>query len=113
MTLLLERRPCALSPPAMWETAFAIERTPAVPAPSQRNPMTKCQNEMRASGIRDVLIYCADYKCSNRIRVNTDQWSADVRLSDLENQFTCTVCGRRGADVRPDFNWDKKKSAGY
>ena len=67
--------------------------------------MTKCQNEMRASGIRDVLIYCADYKCSNWIRVNTDQWSTEVRLSDLENQFTCT-CGRKGAEVRPDFDWN-------
>ena len=62
--------------------------------------------EMRASGVRDVLIYCADYECSNWIRVNTDQWSADVRLSDLENQFTCTVCGRKGAEVRPDFDWN-------
>jgi hypothetical protein len=62
--------------------------------------------EMRASGVRDVLIYCADYECLNWIRVNTDKWSADVRLSDLENQFTCTVCGRKGAEVRPDFDWN-------
>src|SRR6516165_4229139 len=61
---------------------------------------------MRASGVRDVLIYCADYECLNWIRVNTDKWSADVRLSDLENQFTCTVCGRKGAEVRPDFDWN-------
>jgi hypothetical protein len=64
--------------------------------------------EMRASGVRNVLIYCADYECSNWIRVNTDQWSADVRLSDLENQFTCTVCGRKGAEVRPDFGWNTR-----
>ena len=62
--------------------------------------------KMRTSGVRDVLIYCADYKCSNWIRVNTDQWSVDVRLSDLENQFTCTACGRKGAEVRPDFGWN-------
>jgi hypothetical protein len=23
-------------------------------------------------------------------------------------RFTRRVCGKRGADVRPDFNWDKK-----
>jgi len=23
----------------------------------------------------------------------------------LEPRFTCSVCGKRGADVRPDFNW--------
>jgi len=28
-----------------------------------------------------------------------------VRLSDLEDKFTCTACGKRGADVRPDFDW--------
>jgi hypothetical protein len=26
-----------------------------------------------------------------------------------EGRFTCTACGKRGADVRPDFNW----SAGW
>ena len=65
-------------------------------------------DEMRASGVRDVLIYCADYKCSNWIRVRADQWSAEVRVSDLENQFTCTACGRKGAGVRPDFDWNTK-----
>jgi hypothetical protein len=47
------------------------------------------------------------------IAVNADQWSDDVRLSDLEDKFVCTTCSKRGADVRPDFNWDKKTSAGY
>jgi hypothetical protein len=28
-----------------------------------------------------------------------------MRLSDLEPRFICTVCGTRGADVRPDFGW--------
>ena len=32
-----------------------------------------------------------------------DQWPDDVRLSDLEPRFTCQACGRRGADVRPDW----------
>jgi hypothetical protein len=30
-----------------------------------------------------------------------------MRLSDLEDKFTCTACGKRGADVRPDFASDK------
>ena len=29
-------------------------------------------------------------------------------LSDVEPDFVCKACGLRGADVRPDFNWDKK-----
>jgi len=59
--------------------------------------------EMRASGVRGLLIYCADYQCSHSIRISGDQWADDVRLSDLEEKFTCTACGKRGADVRPDF----------
>jgi hypothetical protein len=79
--------------------------------------MTRPQNitfgEMRASGVRGVLIYCSDYKCSHHIAISADQWSDEARLSDLEDKFVCMECGKRGADVRPDFNWDKKKSAGY
>jgi hypothetical protein len=37
-----------------------------------------------------------------------DCWADDVRLSDLEPRFICKVCGKRGADVRPDFNWNKQ-----
>jgi hypothetical protein len=37
-----------------------------------------------------VLIYCADYKCSHWIRMNADQRPNDIRLSDLEDKFTCT-----------------------
>jgi hypothetical protein len=38
-----------------------------------------------------------------------DRWPDDVRLFDIEGRFTCTACGKRGADVRSDFNW----SAGW
>jgi hypothetical protein len=40
--------------------------------------------EMRAAGVRGLLIYCSDYHCS-------------------DHRFTCQACGRRGADVRPDW----------
>jgi hypothetical protein len=55
-------------------------------------------------------IYCADYQCSHWIKINADQWPEDTRLSDLEGKFTCTACGTRGADVRPDFDWHLKNS---
>jgi hypothetical protein len=64
--------------------------------------------EMRASGVRGVVIYCADYKCSHSQALSADRWPDDVRLSDIEGQFTCTACDKRGADVRPDFNWNKQ-----
>jgi hypothetical protein len=59
--------------------------------------------EMRASGVRGLLIYCSDYKCSHSTTISGDRWPDDVRLSDIEPLFTCQTCGQRGADVRPDF----------
>jgi hypothetical protein len=68
--------------------------------------------EMRSSGVRSLLIYCADYHCSHSVEISGDRWSDDVRLSDLEPRFVCTVCGLRGGDVRP--NWDEgKRSLGF
>ena len=70
---------------------------------------------MRDAGVRGLLICCSDYKCSHSIAFSADQWPDDVRLSDLEARFICQACGKRGADVRPDFNWNKKpvKMMGY
>jgi hypothetical protein len=58
--------------------------------------------EMRAAGVRCVLVYCYDYRCSHSICLDADRWSDDIRLSDIEPAFVCAACGRRGADIRPD-----------
>jgi hypothetical protein len=61
--------------------------------------------EMRSGrgGVCHILIYCADYRCSHHIEMSADQWSDEVRLSDIEPLFVCQACGKRGADVRPLF----------
>jgi hypothetical protein len=43
--------------------------------------------EMRASGVRDVLIYCRDHRCSHHVETNADGWPNHVRLSDIEPRF--------------------------
>ena len=63
--------------------------------------------EMRDMGVRGVLVYCSDYKCSHLIAMSGERWPADMRLSDLEPRLICSACGKRGADVRPDFSWNK------
>jgi hypothetical protein len=63
--------------------------------------------ELRAQGIRGLLVYCADYHCRHPIRICADRWLDDVRFSDIEPRFACSLCGKRGADVRSDFNWEK------
>jgi len=45
--------------------------------------------EMREMGVRGLLIICADYPAATR--------SPSVPIM-------CRACGKRGADVRPDFN---------
>jgi hypothetical protein len=59
--------------------------------------------EMREMGVRGILVYCADYQCSHSVAMNADCWADDVRLSDIEDRFVCAACGKRGAEVRPDF----------
>ena len=67
--------------------------------------------EMRASGVRDLLVYCANYKCSQGIRKSADRWPDHVRLSDLEPLFVCQACGRRDAEIRPDWDWETRRAS--
>jgi hypothetical protein len=59
--------------------------------------------EMQSSGVYGLVVFCADDKCARSVTISAEEWPDDVRLSDLEPQFVCNVCGRRGADVRPNF----------
>jgi len=34
------------------------------------------------------------------------------RLSDIEPNFTCTRCGKRGAEVQPKFSQAKMRGGG-
>jgi hypothetical protein len=63
--------------------------------------------ELRAQGVRGLLVYCADYQCSHCLAISGDRWPDDVRLSDLEPRFVCSGCGKRGADVRPNYDCDR------
>lgn len=63
--------------------------------------------DMREMGVHDVLVYCADYRCSHSLILNADRWPDELRLSDVEPRFVCKACGKRGADVRPDFERGK------
>jgi hypothetical protein len=78
-----------------------MRRAPLVRAGMREQKITL--GEMRASGVRGLLIYCADHRCGHSIAIDADRWPDDVRLSDLEARFACKACGKRGADVRPNF----------
>jgi hypothetical protein len=76
----------------------------AMPEVSRQQKITF--GEMRASGVRGLRIYCSDFRCSHSTTLSADRWPDDVRLSDLELLFVCQACGERGADVRPNFDWE-------
>jgi len=80
--------------------------------PAINRPQKITFAEMRASGVRALLIYCSDYRFSHSAEMTADEWPDDVRLSDVESRFVCSVCGRKGADVRPHADWGKR-SLGY
>ena len=60
--------------------------------------------EMRASGVRDVLIYCCDHRCSHSTTISAEQWPDHVRLSDIEPDFHLHRLRQRGAELRPKFS---------
>ena len=65
--------------------------------------------EMRASGVRDVLIYCRDHRCSHSTTISADRWPDHVRLSDIEPDFICTACGNVARNCGRSFRrqaWD-------
>jgi hypothetical protein len=64
---------------------------------------------MRADGVRGLLIYCSDYRCSHHIARNGDRWPDDGRLSDIEPLFTCQACGQRGARMSDRISIGSKR----
>lgn len=68
-----------------------------------KRPQKITLGQMRVMGVGEVLICCADYKCSHSIEMSADQRPDHLRQSDIEQQFICTACGKRGADARGNF----------
>jgi hypothetical protein len=74
--------------------------------PVGRRPDKITFGELREMGVRGVVVWCANYRCSHWVAISADPWPDQTRLSDIEERFVCTACGGRGADVRP--NWSTK-----
>jgi hypothetical protein len=72
------------------------------------SPEKNTLGEMRAMGVRGLLVYCADYKCAHLARITGDRWPDHIRVSDLEELFVCQACGARGADIRARLRLGQK-----
>jgi hypothetical protein len=62
--------------------------------------------DMREQDARGILVCCADYTCSHSIAQCGPLAGRSPALRSRA-AFICKACGKRGADVRPDFNWSR------
>jgi hypothetical protein len=70
--------------------------------------------QMREMGVRGLLIYCSDYKCTSAaIPPRSTATDGPMRCGDPAIRhraaFHLQSVRQEGAGVRPDFNWDKKQ----
>lgn len=80
------------------------------PTHADGRPVKITFGEMREMGLSGVLVYCA-HRCGHHDALDAAHWPDDIRLSDIEPRFVCQACGRRGAEVRPDFDRGKPPTA--
>ena len=45
--------------------------------------------EMRASGVREVLVYCRDHRCSHSVEISADGWPGAAGNSGLMAKRWC------------------------
>jgi hypothetical protein len=60
-------------------------------------------SEMRARGMRGIVVCCSNDRCGQRIHLSAVRWADGTHLPDIEPGIICTICGRRGANVRADW----------
>jgi hypothetical protein len=63
---------------------------------------------MRANGVRTLIVYCSNSTCRHEAIVNVDHLSDDVAVPSLGPRMRCEKCGQLGADARP--NWNERAS---
>jgi hypothetical protein len=59
--------------------------------------------EMRSSGVRDVLVYSRDHRCSHYIAISANRCADHIRLSNIEPGFVCSACCKRGRGAAEVF----------
>jgi hypothetical protein len=59
--------------------------------------------EMRAAGVRGVLIYCSDYRCSHSICLDADRWATRTSL-EVTTELSVAARGQRYSPVVPGLD---------
>jgi hypothetical protein len=58
---------------------------------------------MRDSGVRGVLVYCSDYKCSHYVTAGADPWPDQFRL--FRSRAAFRLLGLRQSAAAVFRNW--------
>jgi hypothetical protein len=56
---------------------------------------------MRQNGVRCLLVHCLD--CTHTASLNVDGQPDRLSVKSFEKRMTCSKCGSRKVDVRPDW----------
>ena len=64
---------------------------------------------MRANGVRSLLVNCSNVNCRHEAIVNVDGLSDDIPVPSLGPRMRCQRCGQLGADARPNWNERNKQ----
>jgi hypothetical protein len=63
---------------------------------------------MRANGVRSLMVYCS--ACPRTVVFNVDTYPETVPVPVFGPRMVCTGCGMIGADARP--NWNEHRPSG-
>ena len=64
---------------------------------------------MRANGVRSLLVNCSNVNCRHEAIVNLDGLNDDISVPSLGPRMRCQRCGQLGADARPNWNERNKQ----
>jgi hypothetical protein len=68
--------------------------------------------EMHDSDVRGIPVYLLGPQVQPLCRLMADHGPDDVRPSDIEPRYVCSVCATQGAEVRPNANWNVRGTIG-
>jgi hypothetical protein len=79
-------------------------------APKQKQPAGPPMTfgNMRQLGVRALVVYCLNPDCRHETVINVDDYGDNVIVPWFGPRMVCSVCGRLGADVRP--NWKEQST---
>ncbi len=75
-----------------------------------KHPEKITLGKRREMGIRGLLVYCLDYKAAKMSKSAPTNGRITSGFPISSPLFLCQACGRKGAEVRADFNWVSRQN---